>query len=178
MRDRSGYAVCLEARAEGPLRFLITIAMTAFAATASAAPDYRAIKMEIDINRPAAQVWAKVGGYCDIGKWFDIDCQIISGDGGAGTVRALSNGRVIEILVGKTDLAYGYAQPAKEGAFYNLYHGFMEAKPTGRKTSKIVYTLVWDLSDKPDEAAKQAELDQRRTLFERALKKMKQLAEQ
>jgi hypothetical protein len=134
--------------------------------------------MEIDVNKPAAQVWAKVGGYCDISKWFDLDCKILSGDGDVGTVRALANGRVLEILVGKTDLSYGYAQPVKEGAFYNLYHGFMEAKPTGQSTSKIVYTLVWDVSDKPDEAAKQADLAQRRTRFEAALKKMKQLAEQ
>jgi hypothetical protein len=161
------------------LRHLMTVALLAFAATASAAaPDYRSIKMEIDINKPAAEVWAKVGGYCDISKWLNnVDCKIVSGDGGLGTVRALSNGRVIEVLVGKTDLAYGYVQPAKEGVFYNLYHGFMEAKPVSAKKSKIIYTLVWDLADKPDEAAKQAELTQRQTLFETALKKMKEIAE-
>jgi len=157
----------------------MTVALLAFAATTSAAtPDYRSIKMEIDINKPAAEVWAKVGGYCDISKWLNnVDCKIVSGDGGLGTVRALSNGRVIEVLVGKTDLAYGYVQPAKEGVFYNLYHGFMEAKPVSAKKSKIIYTLVWDLADKPDEAAKQAELTQRQTLFETALKKMKEIAE-
>jgi hypothetical protein len=157
----------------------MSVALLAFAATASAAtPDYRSIKMEIDINKPAAEVWAKVGGYCDISKWLDLDCKIISGDGGVGTVRALANGRVIEVLVGKTDLAYGYTQPVKEGAFYNLYHGFMEAQPVSAKKSKIVYTLMWDVSDKPDEASKQADLTQRQTRFEAALKKMKQLAEQ
>lgn len=161
------------------MRHLMTVALLAFAATTSAAtPDYRSIKMEIDINKPAAEVWAKVGGYCDISKWLNnVDCKIVSGDGGLGTVRALSNGRVIEVLVGKTDLAYGYVQPAKEGVFYNLYHGFMEAKPVSAKKSKIIYTLVWDLADKPDEAAKQAELTQRQTLFETALKKMKEIAE-
>jgi len=157
----------------------MTVALLAFAATTSAAtPDYRSIKMEIDINKPAAEVWAKVGGYCDISKWLNnVDCKIVSGDGDLGTIRALSNGRVIEVLVGKTDLAYGYVQPAKEGVFYNLYHGFMEAKPVSAKKSKIIYTLVWDLADKPDEAAKQAELTQRQTLFETALKKMKEIAE-
>jgi hypothetical protein len=160
------------------LRNFITIAMVAFATTAAAGPDYRTVKMEIDINKPAAQVWAKVGGYCDISKWLDLDCKILSGDGGIGSVRSLANGRVLEILVGQTDLSYGYTQPTIEGAFYNLYHGFMEAKPTGQSTSKIVYTLLWDVSDKPDEAAKQADLAQRRTRFEAALKKMKQLAEQ
>src|SRR5690348_18338737 len=82
-----------------PVRHLITVALLAFAATAAAAPDYRTIKMEIDINRPASEVWAKVGGYCDISKWLEIDCQIVTGDGGIGTVRSLANGRVLEILV-------------------------------------------------------------------------------
>src|ERR1700739_3127303 len=137
------------------MRFLITVALVAFAAAASAAPDYRTIEMEIDVNKPAADVWAKVGHFCDISKWLDLDCKIVSGDGGIGTVRSLANGRVLEILVGRTDLSYTYAQPAKEGSFYNLYHGFMEAKPTGKRTSKIVYTLLYDVSDKPDEAARE-----------------------
>jgi len=163
------------------MRYLMAIALIAFAVTASAAAtatDYRTIQMEIDVNKPAAEVWAKVGGYCDISKWLDLDCKILIGDGGIGTVRSLANGRVTEILVGKTDLAYGYTQPAKEGAFYNLYHGFMEAKPVTPTTSKIIYTLFYDASDKTDEAAKRADMDQRRTRFQAALRKMKQIAEQ
>ena len=42
----------------------------------------------------------------------------------------------------------------KEGSFYNLYHGFMEARPVTAKTSKILYTLMLDVSDKADKAAK------------------------
>ena len=105
----------------------------AAAATALAAePEYKTIKMEIDVAKPAKDVWAKVGGYCDIATWLKVDCMITSGDGGVGTVRVLAGGRVTEILVGKTDLSYGYTQPVKEGQFYNLYHGFMEAKPVTR----------------------------------------------
>lgn len=159
------------------MRYLITVALIAFAATASAAPDYRTINMEIDVSKPAAEVWARVGGFCDISTWLDLDCKVVSGDGGIGTVRSLANGRIVEIMVGKTDLSYGYTQPTKEGAFYNLYHGFMEARPVTRRTSKIIYTLFYDASDKPDEAAKQADMMQRRTRFEAALKKMKQIAE-
>ena len=97
--------------------------------------------------------------------------------GGIGTVRVLGGGRVTEILVGKTDLSYGYTQPVREGQFYNLYHGFVEAKPVTAQTSKLLYTLMYDISDKPDQAAKQADMAQRRTRFEGALKKMKELAE-
>ena len=150
----------------------------AAAATALAAePEYKTIKMEIDVAKPAKDVWAKVGGYCDIATWLKVDCMITSGDGGVGTVRVLAGGRVTEILVGKTDLSYGYTQPVKEGQFYNLYHGFMEAKPVTATTSKIVYTLVYDVSDKPDQAAKDADVAGRRTRFEGALKTMKEIAE-
>ena len=150
----------------------------AFAAPALAAdPEYTTIKMEIDVARPAAAVWAKVGGYCDISKWLDVDCAIKSGDGGIGTVRLLRGGQVVEILVGKTDLSYGYTQPVREGQFYNLYHGFLEVRPVTAQTSKLLYTLMYDISDKHDPAARQADVAQRRARFEGALKKMKELSE-
>jgi hypothetical protein len=143
----------------------------------AAEPEYATVRMEIDVARPAAEVWAKVGKYCDISEWLNLDCKITSGDGGIGTVRVLAGGRVAEILVGKTDLSYGYTQPVREGQFYNLYHGFMEAKPISAKTSKLIYTLMLDVSDKADKAAKDADLAKRRTAFEAALQKMKSIAE-
>ena len=155
------------------------LALVAFAAGAPAlaAPEYVTIEMEIDIGKPAAEVWAKVGGYCAIAEWLNVDCSITSGSGDVGTVRVLAGRRVTEILVGKTDLSYGYTQPAREGQFYNLYHGFMEAKPVTATTSKMLYTLVYDISDKADQAAKDADVQRRRTMFEGALKNMKALAE-
>jgi len=143
----------------------------------AAGPEYAVVKMEIDVARPAKDVWAKVGGYCDITAWLGLECKIVSGNGGIGTVRDLANGRVLEILVAQTELSYGYTQPVKEGSFYNLYHGFMEARPVTAKTSKILYTLMLDVSDKADKAAKDADLAGRRTRFEGALKKMKEIAE-
>ncbi len=154
---------------------LVTLA---FAGEALAAdPQYQTITMEIDVAKPAAAVWARVGGYCDISTWLDTDCVIKSGDGGVGTVRVVLGGQVTEILIAKSDLAYGYTQPAKEGQFYNLYHGFMEAKPVTAQTSKLLYTLVYDISDKPDQAAKDADVARRRVRFKGALEKMKALAE-
>ncbi len=143
----------------------------------AAEPEYTTIKMQIDVAKPAKEVWAKVGGYCDISKWLNVECKITSGDGGMGTVRVLAGGRVTEILVGKTDLSYGYTQPVKEGSFYSLYHGFLEAKPVTDKTSRLLYTLMYDVSDKPDKAAKDADIAQRKMRFEGALENMKKLAE-
>ena len=173
-------SVTLTAEKNDMRRFLILAALGAIASTGTtvaAEPEYTTIEMEIDIARPAADVWAKVGGYCDIAEWLDVDCTITSGDGGMGTVRVLAGGRVTEILVAMTDLSYGYTQPAREGQFYNLYHGFMEAKPVTERTSKLIYTLVYDVSDKPDQAAKDADVARRRGMFEGALKNMKELAE-
>ena len=159
----------------------VLLACGAFAVSATAfaaEPEYTTIKLEIDIAKPAKDVWAKVGGYCDISKWLNnVDCQITSGDGGMGTVRVLAGGRVTEILVAQTELSYGYTQPAREGQFYNLYHGFMEARPVSATSSKMLYTLTYDVSNLADKAAKDADIARRRTMFQTAIENMKKLAE-
>jgi len=140
-------------------------------------PNYVSIPMEVTVNKPAAEVWKRVGKYCDISEWLQIPtgCQIISGkDGEIGAVRSVAN----EILVGKTELSYTYTQPVREGRPYNLYHGTLEARPIDAKTSKLVYTLMYDNSlVQGDEAAKKTEIERRRTTFMRALNNMKTLAE-
>jgi hypothetical protein len=154
------------------------IAALGFSVAATAAePAYTTILMEIDVARSAQHVWSKVGNYCDIAQWLSVECKITSGDGGIGTVRVLAGGRVSEILIAKTALSYGYTQPVREGQFYNLYHGFMEAVPVSASASKIVYTLFLDEADKADKAAIDADVANRRTRFEAALKKMKEMAE-
>lgn len=157
--------------------FLLISALLVGAPALAAEPDYTTIRMEIDVAKPAAEVWAKIGKFCDITAWLGVDCKITSGDGGMGTVRSLRGGAVTEILVAQTDLSYGYTQPVKEGKFYNLYHGFVESRPVSLTTSKIIYTLLLDESDKPDKSAKDADVGMRRTRFEGALQKMKQFAE-
>lgn len=143
----------------------------------AAEPEYTTIEMEIDISKTAQEVWTKVGGYCDIAEWLKIDCVITSGDGGIGTVRELVGGRVIEILVALTDLSYGYTQPAVEGEFYNLYHGFMEVKPVSETNSKLLYTLVYDISNMADQVTKDEDIARRREMFEGALQNIKMIAE-
>jgi hypothetical protein len=144
--------------------------------TAVANPTYVSIPMEIDVNRPAAEVWKRVGKYCDIGEWLQIaaGCRIVQGtDGEVGAVRSVAN----EVLVGKTELSYTYTQPVREGRPYNLYHGTLEARPVTATTSKLVYTLMYDNSMLPDAAARERDITQRRAQFTRALQNMKTLAE-
>ena len=124
--------------------------------SAVANPTYVTILMEIDVNRPAADVWKRVGKYCDIGEWFRLNCTITSGkDGEVGAVRSVAN----EVLVGKTELSYTYTQPVTA------------------TTSKLIYTLMYDNSMLADDAAREQDKERRRTQFMGALQNMKVLAE-
>ena len=104
-----------------------------------ASPTYTSIPMEITVDRPVAEVWKRIGKYCDVSEWLQIPagCKITSGtDGEFGAVRTVG----AEVLVGRTELSYTYAQTPKEGTPYNLYHGTLEVRPTTPTTSKIVCT--------------------------------------
>ena len=150
---------------------------SASASVVVARPTYTSIPMEITVNRPAAEVWKRIGKYCDVAEWLQIPagCTITAGkDGEFGAVRTVGNG---EVLVSKTELSYTYAQTPREGQPYNLYHGTVEARPLTATTSKIVYTLFFDNSILPDDAARSADRATRTQRFTRALQNMKILAE-
>ena len=96
-------------------------------------PTYVTIPMEITVNKPVKDVWARIGKYCDIAEWFQIaaGCTMTSGkEGEVGSVRSVG----AEILVAKTEYSYAYTQPVREGRLYNLYHGNLEARPIDIKT--------------------------------------------
>lgn len=141
---------------------------------AVAAPTYVSLALDITVNRPADDVWKRVGKYCDIGEWLQMPCTITSGtDGELGAVRSVAN----EILVGRTQRSYTYTQPVRNDRPYNMYHGTLEVRPLSATTSSIVYVLVWDNSMLADDAARQADITRRRATFTRALENMKVLAE-
>lgn len=153
---------------------LALVSVSGVSAQAAPEPHYTSIPLEIDVNRPAAEVWARVGKFCDIGEWMQIPCTIVSGeDGVVGAVRSVAN----EVLVGKTELSYTYAQTPRADRPYDLYHGTLEARPVTATTSKLVYTLMYDNSMLPDDAAREADRARRTATFTRALQNMKTLAE-
>lgn len=172
------------------LGLIITAATFALAASAQQAaaaaapaplaipnPRYTTLQLEIDVARPADQVWARIGKYCDIADWLGVTCAITEGtDGQIGAVRVL-NGTTIEMLVGRTDLSHTYTQPVRVGVPYNAYHGTVEAKPVTATTSKIVYTFFYDVSMLADDAARATERANRTARFTQALQNMKILAE-
>lgn len=143
---------------------------------AVASPTYTTIPLEIMVNKPAADVWKRIGKYCDIGEWLQIPtgCTITSGkDGELGAVRSVAG----EVLVGKTELSYTYTQTVRNDRPYNLYHGTLEARPVTATTSKIVYTLFFDNSMLADDAARATDKERRTQTFQRAMQNMKTLAE-
>jgi len=146
----------------------------AAASVVVAKPTYASIPLEIAVDRPAADVWKRIGKYCDIGEWLRVPCTITSGkDGEVGAVRSVGS----EVLVGRTELSYTYTQPPRDGRAYNLYHGTLESRPVTATTSKIVYTLFFDNSMLADDAARDADKARRTTQFTTALQNMKILAE-
>ena len=137
-------------------------------------PNYVSIVMTVDVNAPVAKVWARVGKYCDIGEWAFPGCTIVSGkDGELGAVRSIGS----EILVAKTEYSYTYTQPVRATGIYNMYHGTLEAKPLTPATSQLVYSLFFDNSQLADEAAREADIANRRKRFTGFLQNMKTLAE-
>jgi len=137
-------------------------------------PNYASVVMTVDVNAPVAKVWARVGKYCDIGEWAFPGCTIVSGkDGELGAVRSIGS----EILVAKTEYSYTYTQPVRATGIYNMYHGTLEAKALTPTTTQLVYSLFFDNSQLADDAAREADIANRRKRFTGFLQNMKILAE-
>ena len=139
-------------------------------------PNYVTIMLETTVNKPVADVWKRIGGYCTISEWLQIaaGCKILSGtDNEVGAVRSVAG----EVLVGKTQYSYTYTQTVRAGRPYNLYHGTIEARPVTPTTTKLIYTLIYDNSMLPDDAAREKDKASRTAVFTRALSNMKTLAE-
>src|SRR5580700_8396783 len=73
-------------------------------------PHYITIELEVEVNRPAKDVWGRVGDFCAIAQWLRASCTIISGtESQLGAIRRVSiggrPGGAIEIMVAKTALS-------------------------------------------------------------------------
>jgi hypothetical protein len=136
-------------------------------------PHYVTIELSQDVDASADTTWARVGKFCDIGEWAFPDCKLIQGDGGFASERTIVN----EILVGKTEHSYTYAQPVRKEGKYNLYHGTLEVQPVTAKTSRLVYTFFYDNSMLADDAARDAEIANRKKRFTAFFANMKKIVE-
>ena len=151
---------------------LAAIATLSLAGTAKAA-DFVTIPLETTINKPAAAAWAKISGYCDIGAWLKTTCVITAGkDNEMGAVRRIAN-RIDELMVAKTAWSYSYSQPKSPID----YHGTVEIRPIDKKSSKLLYTLVYDAEPLATPEAKAADKERRAKQFTGIVATMKAIAE-
>jgi hypothetical protein len=156
-------------------------ALTVTAAGAACAEDFVTIPLETTVNAPADKAWPKISGFCAIGDWIKrpggagVGCKITSGtDGQVGSVRTIA-GSIRELLVAKTAWSYTYNQPKSPID----YHGTVEIQPIDKKTSKLLYTLVYDADALPKHEAedKAKDKDQRTKQFTGILAIIKAAAE-
>ena len=140
---------------------------------AARAADFVTIPLETTINKPAAEAWAKISGYCDIGAWLKTTCVITAGkDNEMGAVRRIAN-RIDELMVAKTAWSYSYSQPKSPID----YHGTVEIRPIDKKSSKLLYTLVYDAEPLATPEAKAADKERRAKQFTGIVATMKAIAE-
>jgi hypothetical protein len=139
-------------------------------------PTYISVPAEIVVDRPVAEVWKRIGKFCDVAEWLQIarGCTIVSGkDGELGAVRTIGN----EVLVGKTEYSFTYAQTVKPTERYNLYHATLEARPLSPRSTKVIYTMFYDSSTLPDDAAREQDKAAKAATLARAVANIKILAE-
>lgn len=147
----------------------------ALAASSDAPADYVAIVNHAEINRPAAQVWKRVGGYCAIAEWLGVTCTYQSGSGQLGSVRII-NGNILEVMVAESPLSYTYWQT--KGAMAPAgYHGTVAIVPHGKHRSTVVYTLVYNQDAFSSEAERTAQRERLAKRFEGACDAIKKLSE-
>jgi len=137
-------------------------------------PRYETVSVGLQINAPAAKVWARVGKFCDIAEveHYAEGCRYLSGDGGPGTVRSINH----EVLVGGSKYSYTYAQAPRAGAPYNFYHGTLLVVPSSPNTSRLNHLVFLDTS-MLDEAARKKTLADLEARLTRSVANMKTLAE-
>lgn len=156
-------------------QFLITATAASLLASAAPAADYTSTVMTRDLRVPAALAWQRIGGFCTLEKFIPVTCTYKSGIGGVGTVRAMAmkgspGGE--EVMIAQTARSYTYAM--RNSPLF--YHGTMAVEPTGARTSKLIYTFVWDQETlSPQDRAKDKAF--REKIFVPAMDKIKALAE-
>jgi len=140
------------------------------------AADYVVITKQVEVDRPADDVWRRVGDYHAISEWMETDCGYLSGDGGVGTVRRLLKGEVIEIMIAQTPRSYTYLQTRGKLAVAG-YHGTLAAEPIEASRTRLVYTLFYDQKAFAAEADRRAHRERLDGRYQQFLEVMKAMAE-
>ena len=154
---------------------IVVLALFAVASAPAHASDFVTIVEHVTVDRPAPEVWKRVGPYCAIADWLKVKCEMTAGSGEIGSVRSL-NGTTVELMVGKSEWSYTYWQTAGNMA-RTMYHGTLSVEPTSASTSRLTYVLLYDQSALDSDSLRASEHDRLSTRFQGALDEMKRLAE-
>ncbi len=157
------------------LTLLLAGVAPSMAADANAPIDYVVIVRHAEINRPAAQAWKRVGGWCTLTEWLHVTCKVISGSGDLGSIRVI-DGTFHEVMVSKSALSYTYWQTVGSMA-PSGYHGTVAIVPDGPNRSTVVYTLVYNQDAFPTEAERKFQHERLTKRFQGACDEIKKLAE-
>jgi hypothetical protein len=139
------------------------------------AADFVVITKQVNVNRPAADVWKRIGDYCAIAEWLKVTCDLTSGRGDIGTVRRL-NSTTVELMVGKSAHSYTYWQTVGNMA-PTSYHGTLSVEAVDASTSRLTYVLLYDQAALASDALRASEHERLSTRFQGALDTMKGLVE-
>ena len=156
------------------MRKIVTgAALSALLVAPAMAADYTSFTLSTVANTTPEKAWAKIGSFCAIHDWLGTSC-VLTGNGDVGSIRAINDGKVTEMMVAKTPFSYTYIQPTN---YANLYHGTLAVEPAGPGKSRITYTFLYDAEPLGDADAKAKARQGRTDRFNQALAKMKAMAE-
>ncbi len=156
-------------------QLLVFAATVGLLAGAAPAADYTSTVMTRELRVPAAVAWSRIGGFCTLEKFLPgMKCSYSAGNGSVPTVRKMTMGDNggEEVMVAQTSRSYTYAMRSSP----LFYHGTVAVEPVGAKTSRLIYTFVWDQESlSPEDRAKDKAM--RDEIFMPALDKMKAVAD-
>lgn len=136
--------------------------------------DFVAIICEVAVDAPAETAWERIGAFGDAGRFLDVASELVVGSGEVGSLRRVGDA-VLEVLVGRSEASYTYAQTEGPMAVYR-YHGCVSLTASSADRCSLTYVISYDQS-----AMAQSERDaQHRRIsdrFQGAAETMKRVAE-
>jgi hypothetical protein len=158
-------------------RFMLiaSVAPLLLGSASAHAADWVTIVKHTTVDRPASEVWKRVGSYCAIAEWLKVKCEMTAGTGEIGSARTL-NGTTVELMVGKSETSYTYWQTTGNMA-PTSYHGTLSIESIGPTTSRLTYVLLYDQAAMASDTVRASEHERLSTRFQGALDTMKALAE-
>lgn len=137
-------------------------------------PFFAVIVCRTNIGKPIDEAWRRIGGFVDAGRFLNIPCTLISGEGELGSVRQVGDS-ILEAMAGRTDHSYTYAQIAGPMAQF-AYHGCVSLSSSSFDRCVLTYTILYDQS-LMEQAQRDGEKERISQRFQKAVEAMKREAE-